>query len=341
MSRSDETATRAIHALWYEAHPARWLLWPLSLLFRALVAARRLAYRHGLLRSYDVGVPVIVVGNITAGGTGKTPLVIWLARYLADSGHRVGVVCSGYGGSSQRWPQRVSDATPVSVVGDEAKLLARRAACPVVAGPDRVADVKLLQGAVPLDVIVADDGLQHYRLKRAIEIAVVDGTRGVGNGLCLPAGPLREPVARLSEVDAVVVNSGDYGHQGMLRAGLRVVRVYSLGTGAEKRLADFAGSEVHAVAAIGNPGRFFAALEDAGLVVEPHPHPDHAALSRGDVDFGDGRPVLITEKDAVKCGAFASDRLWCVVTDLEFDPGHGDRLQRSLDRLLEGRPPNR
>jgi tetraacyldisaccharide 4'-kinase len=190
-------------------------------------------------------------------------------------------------------------------------------------------------------VILADDGMQHYRLRRAIEIAVVDGTRGLGNGLCLPAGPLREPAARLAEVDAVVVNSGDFGHKGMLRASLRIVLVYALGSGAEKALADFAGCEVHAVAAIGNPGRFFAALEAAGLLVLPHAHPDHAELSPADFDFDDDLPILITEKDAVKCERFGSDRLWCVVTDLEFAPGHGERLLASLDRTLDARPGNR
>jgi tetraacyldisaccharide 4'-kinase len=341
MSRFRETAMRASEALWYGAHPLRWLLWPVAQVFQLLVTVRRMAYRQGWLRSFDPGVPVVVVGNVTAGGTGKTPLAIWLAARLRERGYRVGILCSGYGGESGRWPQPVAKSSDVARVGDEALLLARRTLCPVVAGPDRVAAAKLLLQPAALDVIVADDGLQHYRLRRAFEIAVVDGTRGLGNGLCLPAGPLREPPSRLSDVDAVVVNSGSFGHRGMLRAELKVARVYALGSGVEKQLAEFAGQKVHAVAAIGNPTRFFDALEAARLVVEPHPHPDHAALAPSDFDFGDKLPVLITEKDAVKCERFGSDRLWCVVTDLEFAPGHGERLLQILDRSLETQPVNR
>jgi tetraacyldisaccharide 4'-kinase len=341
MSRLRETVTRASVALWYGAHPLRWLFWPVALAFSALVAVRRTGFRQRWLKSFDAGVPVIVVGNITAGGTGKTPLVIWLAARLRERGYRVGILCSGYGGQAQRWPQPVAKSSDVSKVGDEALLLARRTLCPVVAGPDRVAGAQLLLGPAPLDLILADDGLQHYRLRRAFEIAVVDGTRGLGNGLCLPAGPLREPASRLNDVDAVVVNSGEFGHRGMLRAKLRISRVYGLGSGAEKRLADFAGQRVHAVAAIGNPARFFDALEAERLVVEAHAHPDHAALSPADFDFGDDRPILITEKDAVKCERFASDRLWCVVTDLEFTPGNGERLLQILERSLETQPENR
>ena len=341
MSPASETATKASAALWYGKHPLRWALWPVALAFSALVAVRRLGFRRGWLRSFDAGVPVVVVGNISVGGTGKTPLVIWLAARLRERGFRVGILCSGYGGQAQRWPQPVAKSSDVNKVGDEALLLARRTLCPVVAGPDRVAGAKHLLGPAKLDVIVADDGLQHYRLRRAFEIAVVDGTRALGNGLCLPAGPLREPPSRLNEVDAVVVNGGAFGHRGMLRAKLRIARVYGLGSGVEKRLADFAGQQVHAVAAIGNPERFFDALEAERLVVEAHAHPDHAALTPADFEFGDDRPVLITEKDAVKCEQFGSDRLWCVVTDLEFDPGHGERLLQILYRSLETQPENR
>jgi tetraacyldisaccharide 4'-kinase len=340
MNRNRDVATRAANALWYGGHPLRWLLWPASLVFRALVVLRRLAYRRRWFKSFDAGVPVVVIGNLTVGGTGKTPLVIWLARRLRDRGYRVGIVCSGYSGKSERWPQPVAPFTAVAEVGDEAKLLALRAGCPVVAGPDRVAAAKLLLRPGTLDLILADDGLQHYRLRRAFEIAVIDGQRGFGNGLCLPAGPLREPATRLGEVDAVVVNSGDFGHVGMLRASLRIVRVYELKTGAERPLSDFAGREVHAVAAIGHPERFFEALEAERLRVEGHAHPDHALLVREDLEFGDGLPVLITEKDAVKCEQFARDQLWCVVTELEFVSGHGERLMGILDRSLSGRAAN-
>lgn len=341
MDRFRDLATRGLNAVWYGGSPIRYALWPVAMGFRGLVALRRLAYRKGWKASIDVGVPVIVVGNLTVGGTGKTPLVIWLALRLRERGYRVGIVCRGYGGRAERWPQPVAPFSDPLDVGDEAKLLARRTACPVVAGPDRAAAAAMLLRPGALDIILADDGLQHYRLRRAIEIAVVDGTRGLGNGLCLPAGPLREPRSRLNEVDAVVVNDGGFGHAGVLRAQLKVTRVLELASGREQPLAAFAGMLVHAVAAIGNPDRFFATLADAGIEVDPHPHPDHAVLSSADLDFGDGAPVLITEKDAVKCERLSRSNLWCVVAELDLDPGHGERLLRNLDRLLEKQPDNR
>jgi tetraacyldisaccharide 4'-kinase len=328
-------ATRGLNELWYGGNRLYWLLWPAALLFRALTVVRRFAYAKGWIESVDVGVPVIVVGNLTAGGTGKTPLTIWLAERLAERGYRVGAVCSGYGGGSEQWPQPVAAFSDAAKVGDEAKLLAKRARIPVVAGPDRVAAAQLLLRPGPLDVILADDGLQHYRLKRCIEIAVVDGTRGLGNGLCLPAGPLREPATRLGEVDAIVVNEGNFGHAGVLRANMQAVRVYELGSGAEKPLAEFAGKNVHAVAAIGNPGRFFDLLAAHKLIVEGHPFADHAPLDAENLQFDDDAPVLITEKDAVKCERLDVRNVWCVVTELNFIPGDGERLLRTLVRLLD------
>ena len=337
MDRARDLVTRGLNALWYGGNRLYWLLWPLARVFGALVSIRRFAYRRGWLRAFDVGVPVIVVGNLTAGGTGKTPLVIWLAGRLRERGFRVGIVCRGYGGAAKKWPQPVATFSDEALVGDEARLLALRAGCPVVAGPDRVAAARMLQKPGPLDVILADDGLQHYRLGRAVEIAVVDGARGLGNGLCLPAGPLREPASRLREVDVVVANQGDFGHAGVLKAHMRAVRVCELGTGRERTLADFAGETVHAVAAIGNPGRFFDWLEEQRLIVEPHALADHAVIDAGMLDFGDGLPVLITEKDAVKCERLETSNVWCVVTELEFAPGDGERLERTVLRLLERR----
>lgn len=333
-------AASRLNALWYGSNPIYWLLWPLSLIYRGLVAVRRLAFRQAWMDSQDVGVPVVVIGNLTVGGTGKTPLTIWLAQRLIEGDFRVGIVCRGYGGVASDWPQLISESSDVEMVGDEAKLLARRTSCPVAAGPDRVAATRMLLQSGPLDVILSDDGLQHYRLRRSFEIAVVDGTRGLGNGLCLPAGPLREPASRLREVDAVVVNEGEFGHVGVIHAGIKAVRVVELSTGSEKSLADFEDQSVHAVAAIGNPGRFFDLLSRHGLVVEPHPLADHAILSPGDLTFGDERPVLMTEKDAVKCGSSEARNLWCVVMDLEFSPGEGENLERMLMRVLERQPEN-
>ncbi|HEY5667506.1 MAG TPA: tetraacyldisaccharide 4'-kinase, partial [Gammaproteobacteria bacterium] len=199
---------------------------------------------------------------------------------------------------------------------------------------------RLLEAA-PVDVIVSDDGLQHYRLRRSYEIAVIDGQRGLGNGRCLPAGPLREPRARLGTVDAVVINEGEFEGIEAFRARVLPARVCELGTRKQKSLEDFAGQSVHAVAAIGNPGRFFDLLSRHGLVVEPHAFADHAELRPDDLEFDDGHPVLMTEKDAVKCGGVDIRNLWCVVAELEFEPGDGERLEREVLDHLQRRPENR
>jgi tetraacyldisaccharide 4'-kinase len=333
--RLREPATRTLNAIWYGGNPLAWLLWPLQLVFRGLVAVRRTAYGRRWFESVDLGVPVIVIGNLTVGGTGKTPLTIWLADRLGARGLRVGIICSGYGGAAETWPQTVTEASTAAVVGDEARLLFKRTGGPVVAGRDRVAAGRMLQDLGPVDVVLCDDGLQHYRLRRTIELAVVDGTRGLGNGLCLPAGPLREPASRLATVDAIVVNEGSYGHAGVLRTALEAIAVVELRTGARTALAGFANLSVHAVAAIGNPARFFDLLERAGLDVEPHPHADHAALTVDDITFTDDAPVLITEKDAVKCEHLDVANVFSVVTELKFAPGDEERLLGILLRLLE------
>jgi tetraacyldisaccharide 4'-kinase len=325
-----------LEAIWYGNNPLKWLLAPLSWVYRAVAATRRGLYRHGMLPSFDVGAPVIVVGNLSVGGTGKTPVVIWLAQRLLERGFRPGILCSGYGGNSERWPHRVDAASDASEVGDEAVLLARRTGCPVVAGRDRVAAARLLLEQGRIDVVLTDDGLQHYRLRRDLEIAVVDGVRGLGNGWCLPAGPLREPPSRLREVDAVIVNGGRWGHAGVFRAEMAVTGVTRVRDGGAGRLADFKGRLVHAVAAIGHPQRFFDLLEDHGLLVEPHPLPDHAAPTASELAFAEPGAVLITEKDAVKCRAVAHDDVWCVAAELRFAASDGERLLRVLARGLDG-----
>jgi tetraacyldisaccharide 4'-kinase len=300
---------------------------------------RREAYRRGWLETVELAAPVVVVGNVSVGGTGKTPFVIWLAAQLRQHGRRVGIVTRGYRGKSAQWPRVVTaDADPAEV-GDEPVLLARRTGCPVVAGPDRVAAAEALLKSAAVDVLLADDGLQHYRLGRRFEIAVVDGVRGMGNGLCLPAGPLREPPARLQEVDAIVVNGGKWGHVGVFRARAVVTRVYNLRDGSERALESFRGSAVHAVAGIGNPQRFFDLLDDAGLDVIPHPLADHAEIGTAELTFDEPGPVLITEKDAVKCERLAPADVWCVVVDLAFDADSTARLMRLVLRELGARTP--
>lgn len=326
-----------LNRIWYRNSPLRWGLWPVSAVYLALARLRRTAYRRGWRPSVETAVPVIVVGNVSVGGTGKTPFVIWLAAQLAQRGRKVGIVTRGYRGKGTVWPQAVTADSDPAEVGDEPVLLARRTGCPVVAGPDRVACVEALLKASRLDVVISDDGLQHYRLARAFEIAVVDGARGMGNGLCLPAGPLREPPSRLAEVDAIVVNGPGFGHAGVFRAEAVVTKVYSLKDGVERTLESFRAEPVHAVAGIGNPQRFFDLLIDADLEVEAHPLDDHAEITQDELTFDEPGAVLITEKDAVKCEHLKPNGVWCVVVDFEFDADAAARLMRLIMRDAGGR----
>ncbi len=311
------------------------LLQPLSGLFRAVVWLRRRAYRGGLLKVHKLSVPVIVVGNITVGGTGKTPLVAWLAGFLKEAGYAPGIVMRGYGGKARHWPQQVRpDSDPV-VVGDEAVLLARHSQCPMAVGPDRAAAAQALIEHHACTVIIADDGLQHYALARDIEILVIDGVRRFGNGMCLPAGPLREPLSRLKEVDLVVTN----GLAGRQEYPMKMVGGVARRLNdplSECPLAQFAGQTVHAVAGIANPLRFFTSLRNAGLRIVEHPFPDHHAFKPEDVSFEDGAPVLMTEKDAVKCRRFARDHDWYVPVAAQPDPRLGERILTLLKGKTHG-----
>jgi tetraacyldisaccharide 4'-kinase len=329
--------SQALNTLWYGKSPVRWLLWPASLVYLGLARLRRAAYARGTLAAVELPVPVIVVGNVSVGGTGKTPFIIWLAAQLKARGLRAGVLTRGYRGGSAAWPRLVTGETPAAEVGDEAVLLARRTGCPVAAGPDRIAAARLLLEAGKLDVLLSDDGLQHYRLARRFEIAVVDGVRGMGNGLCLPAGPLREPEERLRSVDAIVVNGGKWGHAGVFRAEAVVTQVYRVTDREPRTLESFKKQHVHAVAGIGNPQRFFDLLDDAGLDVTPHPLEDHADLTPEDLAFEEPGAVLVTEKDAVKCEGFAHADVWCVAVDLNLDADQTARLMRLVLRELGGR----
>lgn len=296
---------------WYAPGPLGALLAPLGWLFGLGTVLRRGAYRAGMRRSWQVGCPVIVIGNLSVGGTGKTPLVIAVAKLLARHGLRVGVVCRGYRGTASRWPRKVRPDSDPERVGDEAVLLARRTGGPVAAGPNRIAAARILVRRAKCDIILSDDGLQHLRLSRDVEIVVVDGERRHGNGLCMPAGPLREPLSRLESVDLVVVNG--VGRQGELEMRLEAGHAVSLVDANLTRPLDaFSGSAVHAVCAIGHQERFFRFLEARGLTVVRHPFPDHHPFSASEIDFADGAPVLMTEKDAVKCERFADERHWYV-----------------------------
>ena len=285
-------------AAWYGDTARGWWLLPLAWLFGGLAGFRRALYSRGWLRRYRSRRPVIVVGNLTVGGTGKTPFTVWLARELLRRGFSVGVALRGYGG--ERGPARlVSASDSAATVGDEACLLRRKLGVPVAIAARRADAVRLLEDAC--DAILCDDGLQHYALARDIEIAVVDGARGLGNGWLLPAGPLREPVKRLASVDAVVINGDGFDWPSAIRMRIEPLAVVALRDGSRRPLADYAGREVTAIAAIGNPERFFGQLRAHGLRIETRVLPDHARFTPQEAGADAGRSLLMTEKDAVKC----------------------------------------
>jgi tetraacyldisaccharide 4'-kinase len=322
---------RRLEYYWYTRNPWLILLTPASLIYRLAVWLRRLAYRSGLLRRHRLPVPVVVVGNITVGGTGKTPLVAWLAGFLKEAGYSPGIVARGYKGKARHWPQQVRPDSDPQMVGDEAVLLAGLSGCPVAVAPRRPQAARALIEHHNCDLILSDDGLQHYALHRDIEIAVMDGVRRLGNEFCLPAGPLREPAKRLAEVDLVVANGlankGEYPMK-MKASGARDIQ----GVEPVRELAGFRGQSVHGVAAIGHPERFFAVLRQAGLQVEEHTFPDHHAFVETDLAFGDDRPVFMTAKDAVKCRHLPLANAWYVPVTIEMTPEFGTRLLELLGR---------
>lgn len=311
---------------WNRIGPWHLLLWPLSLLFRALVALRRFAYRIGLLASWRAPVPVVVIGNITVGGTGKTPLTLWLAQYLKQQGYQPGIVSRGYGAADPAQVRAVTSNSSAAEVGDEPLLLARRAECPVWVGRRRPASAAALLVAHPeCDVLICDDGLQHYALARDVEIALV-GRGKFGNGMLLPAGPLREPVERLIDTDAVVAaGASDIKESFAMRlTGTSFRNIADPQRHASA--ADFAGQSLHAVAGIAHPQRFFDSLAALGLSFTPHVFPDHHPYRPADLQFADVQAVLMTEKDAVKCLPFAQPHWWYLEVDAEVDAALGERI---------------
>ena len=318
-------------AFWYASTPPPWVLRPLAALYGGAVRLRRSLYRRGLLAHARLPVPVLVVGNLTIGGTGKTPLVIALVEALRARGFRPGVVSRGYGGSATA-PQLLEPGCEAQQVGDEPCLIRRHCGVPVAIGRERAVAAQLLVEA-GADLVIADDGLQHYALARDVEICVIDGTRRFGNGRLLPAGPLREPLQRLATVDYRVCNGGLARPD---EVPLRLVedRAYRLLAPAVRvALADVGARSVHAVAGIGNPERFFRSLRAQRFEVTAHAFPDHHLYRAADLDFGDDRPLLMTEKDAIKCRAFARPHWWAVpvraVLPEDFFDALADRLRES------------
>lgn len=346
---SGSSMAQGLPGCWYRRRLAvtLWPLLPLSWLFRLLAGMRRWLYHCGVLHSCRLSVPVVVVGNLTVGGSGKTPLVLWLVRSLQEQGWRPGIISRGYGGRGGQ-VRSVAASSLSSLVGDEPLLLARRSGVPVFVGRDRVAAGQALLAAHPdCDVIVSDDGMQHYRLKRTAQVVVFD-SRGAGNGRLLPAGPLREPLRRLAGVDAVVWNgpaerrvedaARHLPQFDMRLVGQRFVAISGRQSNCD---ADFLkGRQLHAIAGIGDPRRFFSQLKALGLEFEAHPFPDHHPYSDADLAFARHGVLLMTEKDAVKCEALVTGEAWVLPVEavITSQPGQAGLLETILEKL-HGRPP--
>lgn len=323
---------------WYEGHPALTLLRPLECLYRRVVQRKRARFLAGEGEIYQAPVPVVVVGNITVGGTGKTPLILWLIEHCRRSGLRVGVVSRGYGAKPPQLPWRVEASHRPEVAGDEPLLIVQRCGVPLMIDPDRSRAVRALLASEPLDLILSDDGLQHYRLARDLELVLIDAARGLGNRRCLPAGPLREPVERLQSVDAVLYNGADADREGGFAFRLLPTALINLNTG-ERQPADHfpVGQQVHAVAGIGNPQRFFNTLETLHWRPIPHAFADHAQYSAEVLNFTSSLPLVMTEKDAVKCRAFAQPDWWYLAVDAVPSPAFVAWFDTQLMRLLPAR----
>lgn len=303
---------------WYKGALWLYLLWPLSLIYQFVIYIRRYFYRQGIFKTHRVDVPVIVVGNITVGGTGKSPLVCHLVESLRNKGFNPGIISRGYGAKLARHQVREVFAQSLpSEVGDEPLMLKKKLGCQVFVSPSRVLAAKAIQKA-GCDIIISDDGLQHYALYRDIEVCVFDGQRKWGNGYLLPMGPLREPISRLKSIPYLVVNgannAGSYGQSGLnqkeFSMTLHAQSLICMNTGSTKPLQEFSQKTVHAVAGIGHPERFFNTLQEAGIQLETHAFGDHHAYKHGDFQFDQDLPIIMTEKDAVKCESFELKNAW-------------------------------
>ncbi|MEQ1837676.1 MAG: tetraacyldisaccharide 4'-kinase [Candidatus Nitrotoga sp.] len=305
---------------WYELSPIHIFLGTFSFVFRIITVSRRLFYRSGILKSTKLPVPVIIIGNITVGGTGKTPLTLWLAQQLIKHGWHPGIISRGYGGSNAT-PQAVNTDSDPAAVGDEPALIAQRKICPVWIGRDRAAAGQaLLQAHPECDVILSDDGLQHYQLQRDVEVMLIDGVRKFGNGMLLPAGPLREPPSRLDSVDAVVLHGGGEAADAYSMK-LQGDTFYNLlNPQITAKTADFRDTDNHAVAGIAAPERFFDYLRELGLRTRTHPYPDHHQFAADDFNFRGAEAIFMTEKDAVKCATFADEKYWVLRVNAHLPP---------------------
>ncbi len=317
-----------VNKCWYSHHPLRWMLLPFTLLYQFITTLRRIYLQRFCQQRFSV--PVVVVGNLTVGGVGKTPLVIALACEFQARGLRVGIVSRGYGASISHFPHEVSNTDTAQMVGDEPLLLVKKANCPVVIAPKRTEAVQYLLEHHGSQIIISDDGLQHYAMGRAIEIVVIDGLRGLGNGMCLPSGPLRESKRRLKTVDFLVVNGGE--RLGAYRMDLKPGEIKQLTTGNVLARNDLKGP-VAAVAAIGHPQRFFETLKEMNLEFTEYPFNDHHCFTSDEFMLPE-KLVVMTEKDAVKCESFATDDMYVLPVEAVVSDKFWDALW--LHKQLQG-----
>ncbi|AOM40675.1 tetraacyldisaccharide 4'-kinase [Xenorhabdus hominickii] len=310
------------------------LLLPLSALYGLISGLRKLSYKLGLQRSWKAPVPVVVVGNLTAGGNGKTPVVIWLVEQLQQKGYRVGVVSRGYGGKSEYYPLLVADEVTTAQAGDEPVLIRRRTGVPVAVAPKRADAIKALLAHTPIDIVITDDGLQHYALQRDYEIVVIDGTRRFGNGCWLPAGPMRELAGRLNTVNAIIVNGGT-PEASELPMTLKGELAVNLLTGETRTVSDIPNGV--AMAGIGHPPRFFATLQQLGATLqETHAFADHQSYEKSQLLAlaNSQQNLLMTEKDAVKCFQFAQPNWWYLPVSAQLPEGKGQKMLSDIRALL-------
>jgi len=322
--------------LWYGKSKWAYLLWPLSLIYYFIIVLRKWCYRNGIRSSTRFSPVVIVVGNITVGGTGKSPMVAYLAQRLLSQGLRVGLVSRGYRGQADSWPQLVTVDSSALQVGDEALMLVKQTGCLMCVGPDRVAAVSLLLEQGPLDCVISDDGLQHYALERDIEVVMLDAVRHLGNGLLLPAGPLRESRSCLQQQPFVVCHGALSACRYQME--LLPLSVVNLLTGEQRMLSDFHSETVCAVAGIGHPQRYFLLLKQAGLCFVTRCFRDHHRYAADDFNNIEHEVILLTEKDAVKCQGFADQRFWVVAVRAHLNDAFTHQFQLSFEHVLANRP---
>ena len=322
---------------WYTQNVIAWLLLPVSWLYCALVKIRQFLYRSKILSSSKLNRPVVIVGNLTVGGTGKTPLLIALCEMLKQKGYSPGVISRGYtsntGTGVIEGVHQVSGRDTAEQVGDEPLLIVQKTHCPVVVGQNRAAAGRYLLENNTCDIVLSDDGLQHYKLQRDLELVVIDSSRKFGNGFCIPAGPLREPVSRLDSVDIVITHNTGVSVDNESTFALFFDKPINIYTTECKALDEFKAAKCHAVAGIGHPQRFFNQLKANGLDIIEHAFPDHYSYKPEDLSFGDDLAIIMTEKDAVKCVALSLENIWAVPVTAKLTESLKSRILVSIEKL--------